>query len=100
MGREKGESGEREDGLATIKYWERERKNCINHPKQRNGCTIRLKLGSQNGSHLFLVLGPQKTILQTTVPEKISSLDVEKDPENHGMAAASFYAARVKSCTS
>ncbi|XP_057608328.1 disintegrin and metalloproteinase domain-containing protein 5-like [Chionomys nivalis] len=26
---------------------------------------------------------PQKTILQTTVPEKISSLDVEKDPENH-----------------
>nr|XP_048312584.1 disintegrin and metalloproteinase domain-containing protein 5-like isoform X2 [Myodes glareolus] len=43
---------------------------------------------------LFLVLfmglrglqasqSPQKTILQTTVPEKISSLDVEKDPENH-----------------
>ncbi|CAO2611693.1 Disintegrin and metalloproteinase domain-containing protein 5 [Lemmus lemmus] len=26
---------------------------------------------------------PQKTILHTTVPEKISSQDVEKDPENH-----------------
>uniref|UniRef100_A0A8C2MAY7 A disintegrin and metallopeptidase domain 5 n=1 Tax=Cricetulus griseus TaxID=10029 RepID=A0A8C2MAY7_CRIGR len=26
---------------------------------------------------------PQKTLLQTTVPEKISSPDVEKDPENH-----------------
>ncbi|XP_021074349.1 disintegrin and metalloproteinase domain-containing protein 5-like [Mus pahari] len=26
---------------------------------------------------------PQRTTLQTTVPEKISSLDVETDPENH-----------------
>ncbi|KAK7822999.1 hypothetical protein U0070_025816, partial [Myodes glareolus] len=38
---------------------------------------------------------PQKTILQTTVPEKISSLDVEKDPENHVIATASLYAARI-----
>ncbi|XP_006253384.1 disintegrin and metalloproteinase domain-containing protein 5 isoform X2 [Rattus norvegicus] len=33
--------------------------------------------GLQAGQH------PQKTILQTTVPEKISSPDVETDPENH-----------------
>ncbi|XP_052608804.1 disintegrin and metalloproteinase domain-containing protein 5-like [Peromyscus californicus insignis] len=26
---------------------------------------------------------PQKTILQTTIPEKISSSDMEEDPENH-----------------
>ncbi|XP_031247085.1 disintegrin and metalloproteinase domain-containing protein 5-like [Mastomys coucha] len=41
---------------------------------------------------LFLVIhlnglqagqNPKKTILQTTVPEKISSTDVETDPENH-----------------
>lgn len=91
----KGRTGEREDGLATIKSWEREKKKCITHPKQRNGCTIRLQNGSQNRSHLFLFLGPQKTILQTTVPEKISSLDVENDPENHVITTASLYAAGI-----
>ncbi|OBS82810.1 hypothetical protein A6R68_23203, partial [Neotoma lepida] len=34
---------------------------------------------------------PQKTILQTTVPEKVSSSDVEKDPENHVIETPSLY---------